>query len=415
MVSVTEAADIIFSNLYNPSVEGVPLQQSANRVLAEIIKADRDFPGFDRVSMDGIAIQYQSWKAGKKEFPVEFVQAAGSPQSRLASPLNCVEVMTGAVLPGNTDTVIKYEDLEIGNNRARVPNESVESGQNIHRQGIDCRENEVLLEPGILLSPAEVALLASVGKINVDVFALPRTAIISSGDELVDVKEIPQPHQIRRSNTYAIEAAMQSLNWKGTHYHFPDNKSILLKSLQTLLQDHEVLILSGGVSKGKFDFIPEVFEELGIEKLFHHVNQRPGKPFWFGSSGQGKTVFALPGNPVSTYMCFYRYVKPWILRSLGVDVPELTASLVKDFTFSPNLTYFLQVTVSSEQGKLLAYPEAGGGSGDFVNLKNVQGFYSYPRTSQISKRARYFLIFHSVIMHESGRRENCTSQLNFVL
>ena len=389
MVSVTEAADIIFSNLYNPSVEGVRLQHSANRVLAEIIKADRDFPGFDRVSMDGIAIQYQSWKAGKKEFPVEFVQAAGSPQSRLASPLNCVEVMTGAVLPGNTDTVIKYEDLEIGNNRARVLNESVESGQNIHRQGIDCRENEVLLEPGILLSPAEVALLASVGKINVDVFALPRTAIISSGDELVDVKEIPQPHQIRRSNTYAIEAAMP-LNWKGTHYHFPDNKSILLKSLQTLLQDHEVLILSGGVSKGKFDFIPEVFEELGIKKLFHHVNQRPGKPFRFGSSGQGKTVFALPGNPVSTHMCFYRYVKPWILRSLGVDVPEQTASLVKDFTFSPNLTYFLQVTVSSEQGKLLAYPEAGGGLGDFFNLKNVTRFLQLPPDQSNFKAGQVF-------------------------
>ncbi len=377
MVSVTEAADIIFSNLYNRRVENVPLQVSVNRVLGESIKADRDFPAFDRVSMDGIAIQYEVWKSGKKEFPVEFVQAAGNPQSQLVSAANCAEVMTGAVLPGNTDTVIKYEDLEMNSNLACIVSKTVEQGQNIHRRGIDCRENEVVLEPGIILSPAEIALLAAVGKIDVDVFQFPKAAIIASGDELVDIKEIPQPHQIRRSNTYAIEAAMMAMNWKAEQFHFPDDKSILLKSLETVLRDHEVLILSGGVSKGKFDFIPRVFEELGIQKLFHQVNQRPGKPFWFGS-GQGKTVFALPGNPVSTYMCFYRYVRPWLFRSLGVYQPELTASLARDFNFSPNLTYFLQVAVKLEQGKLVAYPEAGGGSGDFVNLKNVTGFLQLP-------------------------------------
>jgi molybdopterin molybdotransferase len=377
MVSVTEAADIIFSNLYNPRVENVPLQKCVNRVLGESITADRDFPPFDRVSMDGIAIQYEVWKSGKKEFPVEFLHAAGDPRSQLTSPVNCAEVMTGAVLPGNTDTVVKYEDLEMNSNLARIQTTTVEQGQNIHRRGIDCRKNDVVLEPGILLSPAEIALLAAVGKINVDVFQFPKAAIISSGDELVDIGEIPKPHQIRRSNTYAIEAAMMSMNWTAKQFHFPDDKSILLKSLEAVLRDHEVLILSGGVSKGKFDFIPQVFEELGIQKLFHQVNQRPGKPFWFGS-GQGKTVFALPGNPVSTYMCFYRYVRPWLFRSLGVSESELSASLASDFNFPPNLTYFLQVAVKSEQGKLVAYPEAGGGSGDFVNLKNVTGFLQLP-------------------------------------
>jgi molybdopterin molybdotransferase len=171
---------------------------------------------------------------------------------------------------------------------------------------------------------------------------------------------------------------MQMLTWKATHLHFADDKSILLNSIETVLQHHDLLILSGGVSKGKFDFIPQVLEELGVKKLFHHVNQRPGKPFWFGSSSHGKTVFALPGNPVSTYMCFYRYVRPWILRSMGVDATEFTATLASDFLFAPNLTYFLQVEVRSEGGKLLAFPEAGGGSGDFVNLKNVTGFLELP-------------------------------------
>lgn len=392
-MTVTEAADIIFSNRHKPRIEKIPLQQSANRVLAEVIKADRDFPPFDRVSMDGIAVKFQSLSDGIKDFPVEFVQAAGSPQSNLASGRNCVEVMTGAILPENTDTVIKYEDLEIGDNVAHLVNDKVEAGQNVHRKGIDCRENDVLLEPGILLSAAEVALLASVGKADAQVFEMPKTAIISSGNELVDVKDVPLLHQIRRSNTYAIEAGMRSLNWSANHFHFPDDKSVLLDSLRKVLNDHDVLILSGGVSKGKFDFIPKVFEELGVKKLFHRVDQRPGKPFWFGASEQGKTVFALPGNPVSTYMCFYRYVKPWILRSMGVQRPDLSALLATDFTFAPNLTYFLQVEVRTEHGRLQAYPQAGGGSGDFVNLKNVTGFLELPAEQKQFKAGEVFPYF----------------------
>jgi molybdopterin molybdotransferase len=393
MVSVTEASDIIFSNLYTPKVETVPLQAAVNRVLGEKITADRDFPPFDRVSMDGIAIQFQKFKSGQKDFPLEFTQAAGYPQKKLQGPDNCVEVMTGAVLPEATDTVIRYEDLDIKENVAHILSETIEEHQNVSGKGIDCKQGEVLLEPGIFLSPSEVALLASVGKVAVQVFSLPRTAIISSGDELVAVKDVPLPHQIRRSNTYAIEAGMQSLKWNAKHFHFPDDKSVLLKSLEAVLNDHDVLILSGGVSKGKFDFIPKVFEELGVKKLFHHVNQRPGKPFWFGSAKEGKTIFALPGNPVSTYMCFYRYIKPWLLKSLQVEVEELNASLAKNFSFPPNLTYFLQVKVKSEDGKLSAYPDAGGGSGDFVNLKNVTGFLELPPDKSTFSAGEVFSYF----------------------
>jgi molybdopterin molybdotransferase len=392
-VTVTEAADIIFSNLHKPRLEKISLQQTVNRVLAEVIKADRDFPPFHRVSMDGIAIKFQSLKEGITNFPIEFVQAAGSPRSALSSEVNCAEVMTGAILPENTDTVIKYEDLEMHDNTAHLVNDKIDFEQNVHKKGIDCRKNDVLLEPGILLSAAEVALLASVGKKEVQVFEMPKAAIISSGNELVDVGNVPLLHQIRRSNTYAIEAGMRMLNWSAVHFHFPDDKAILLNSLEEVLKDHDVLILSGGVSKGKFDFIPQVFEELGVRKLFHQVNQRPGKPFWFGASGNGKTVFALPGNPVSTYMCFYRYVKPWILKSLGVKNTNLSASLATDFTFMPNLTYFLQVEVRTDDGKLLAYPQAGGGSGDFVNLKNVTGFLEMPAEQSHFKAGEVFPYF----------------------
>ena len=150
------------------------------------------------------------------------------------------------------------------------------------------------------------------------------------------------------------------------------------RHLVEILDKYDVLVLSGGVSKGKFDFVPAVLERIGIRKLFHQVSQRPGKPFWFGKSASGKIAFALPGNPVSTFMCFYRFVKPWILKSLGASVPGRHAILAENFSFTPALTYFLQVEVQDEKGRLMAYPQPGGGSGDFANLKNVTGFLELP-------------------------------------
>lgn len=379
MVSVDEATHIIFSHLYSPVPVPVPVTEAAGRVLAEQVTADRDFPPFNRVAMDGVAISFQEWHNGRKVFPIQDIQAAGTKQKKLSDPGQCLEVMTGAVLPEGVDTVIRYEDLKFQADAATVMTE-IEKGQNIHRQGVDAKAGSSLLEPGLVLSPAEIALLASVGKSQVNVWSLPRTALISSGDELVEVTHTPEPHQIRRSNIYALEAAMQSLHWIGNQYHLPDQKNVLLDSLKTIVSEHDVMILSGGVSKGKFDFIPEVMEEIGVKKVFHQVSQRPGKPFWFGVSANGKVVFALPGNPVSTYMCYYRYIEPWLMKSLGTDNKEQRAVLAKDFTFSPNLTYYLQVSVRNENGRLMAYPEAGGGSGDFANLKKVDGFLELPIT-----------------------------------
>ncbi len=152
-----------------------------------------------------------------------------------------------------------------------------------------------------------------------------------------------------------------------------DNKNELEEKLKVILAEYELIILSGGVSKGKFDFVPQVLESLGVKKLFHQVSQRPGKPMWFGCS-EKNTVFALPGNPVSTFMCFHRYLKPWLIRSLQSEIKNQSAILATDFNFTPALTYFLQVKIKNENGKLMAYPMVGGGSGDFVNLKDVDGF-----------------------------------------
>ena len=298
--------------------------------------------------------------------------------------------MTGAPMPDGTDVVIRYEDLRIEEATAHITSEMAADNAFIHRQAVDAAKDSVLLEPGILLSSAEIALLASVGKSRVKVYVFPKAAVVSTGDELVHIDDIPLPHQIRRSNTYALQAAMKTLGWEGAIHHLKDDKASMIEGLKKIAQTTEVIILSGGVSKGKFDFVPDALEALGVKKLFHQVSQRPGKPFWFGVSPAGLTVFALPGNPVSTYMCFYRYIRPWVMQSLKTWVDPFYAVLASDFAFAPSLTYFLQVTVKNEYGKLMAYPEAGGGSGDFANLKNVTGFLELPATASTFKAGETF-------------------------
>ncbi|MEO7991319.1 MAG: molybdopterin molybdotransferase MoeA [Chryseolinea sp.] len=389
MVNVAEASAVVWASLFKSRPKSVQIEEAVGRVLAERIVADRDFPPFNRVSMDGIAIQHTSFKAGS-EFFVEAVQAAGEPQKKLMNVNHCLEVMTGAMLPEGTDTVIRYEDVKIDKDVATIQIDEVSLGHNIHRQGQDARQNDVLLDSGIVLSPAEIALLASVGKNKVEVFSLPKAAVVSSGDELVQVSSTPASHQIRRSNTYALQAAMRSMEWESESFHLADQKESIVKSLREIAKNYDVIILSGGVSKGKFDYIPDALEEIGVKKLFHQVNQRPGKPFWFGVSENGKVVFALPGNPVATYMCFYKYIKPWLFKSLGVEMSSIQANLASDFSFTPALTYFLQVEVKFENGKLMAYPNQGGGSGDFANLKNVSGFLELPADRSEFKAGEVF-------------------------
>ncbi|MEQ8423331.1 MAG: molybdopterin molybdotransferase MoeA, partial [Cyclobacteriaceae bacterium] len=271
MVSVSEATSIIESHLYSPRLESVNLSEAPGRILGEEIIADRDLPPFDRVAMDGIAISLKQFDQGQTVFPVEGVAAAGQPRKTLSHEDHCYEVMTGAPLPIGTDAVIRYEDIEILDGKASVKINKVALRQNVHGQGQDAKHGTKLLLSGTKLSPAEIALIATVGKSSVQVKTLPNAAIISTGDELVAIDEIPEPHQIRRSNSSTLQAALMSLSCKASLYHLRDEKEKLEVELRDILNKHELIILTGGVSKGKFDFIPEVLEGLGVKKHFHKV------------------------------------------------------------------------------------------------------------------------------------------------
>jgi molybdopterin molybdotransferase len=390
MISAEQAYQIVMQHSLQPKVIELPLSEAQGHVLQESIFADRDFPPFDRVSMDGIAYQYEA-ALQQERFAVEGTQMAGSPVMQLNNADACLEVMTGAMLPKNTDTVTRYEDVEFfeenGQQYARLTVKPDKKGQNVHAQGFDEKEGTELLKAGRMLGPAEIAVAATVGKHILRVSMRSSIGIISTGDELVDVDQQPEAYQIRRSNTYALQAALLQMGILADMYHLADDKTTIQAGMEEALIKHDVLILSGGVSKGKKDYVPEVLESLGMEKLFHKVKQRPGKPFWFGKNINDKVVFALPGNPVSTFMCFNRYFRPWLMRSMGAeDAAPAYARLTKDINFPAPLTYFMQVKLSSEaDGSLLATPEEGQGSGDFANLLACDAFMMLPHDKSTFK------------------------------
>lgn len=381
MLSVSDAFTLMQQHVLSLPTETVPLDNATGRVLREAIKADRDFPPFDRVAMDGIGIQFADYSAGQRTFRVVGTQRAGEPQRTLTESTVCLEVMTGAMLPIGVDTVVRYEDVTIADGQATITIEDVERGQNIHAQATDRKAGEELLPIGTWMGPSQMAVAASVGQTQLLVTTLPRVALISTGDELVAVDETPLPYQIRRSNTYMVQTVLLSLGINATMHHINDDEAILETEIAQLLANNDVLILSGGVSAGKADFVPAVLTRLGVQQRFHKIAQKPGKPLWFGTT-ENKTVFGLPGNPVSTVLCACRYVLPYLRVALGLaPTPVQYARLAIRLVFRPELTYFLPVQLTSEpDGRTLAHSLPGSGSADFANLTAADGFMELPAT-----------------------------------
>ncbi|AKQ45628.1 hypothetical protein TH63_08150 [Rufibacter radiotolerans] len=378
MLSVEEALHQILQHPFPFQEEAVPLLQAVGRVLAQKVQADRDFPPFDRVTMDGIAIKASEIKADTRTFKVEGMVPAGSPAQILQNSHHCLEVMTGAVLPLGTDAVVPYEQCLLQEGIATVLAENVSSGQNIHRQGTDGKAGEVLLQKGTKIAPAHIGILASVGLAQVWVYRLPTVAICSTGDELVEVTENPLPHQVRRSNSYMLAAALGQENIQASLFHLPDQPEEMTKELKRITEEHEVLICSGAVSKGKFDFLPQVLAGLGMQKVFHAVAQKPGKPLLFGTMPDNKVIFGLPGNPVSTFVCYHLFFRPWLQASLQQSKELPTAQLTQDITFAPSLTYHVPVVLSYENGKMLATPVKTSGSGDLTSLLKATALLTLP-------------------------------------
>ena len=380
MISVLEATKIVLSNKLQLREAQVPLYEAYGKILREALIADRDFPPYNRVTMDGIALLYSAFESGCRQFPIQSIAPAGAPQQKLETENHCIEVMTGSILPDNTDAVIRYEDLVIADGVATVKLDKLKLRQNIHEKGEDRKAGDCIVAPGKLLGAPEIGVAATIGKTSLKVTGFPKAIIISTGDELVEIDQKPLAHQIRKSNVHRLKAMLRHWGLEVDTAHLQDDEQEIQEKMENILNDYPVVLLSGGVSKGKFDFIPKVLEQLGVKKLFHRIKQRPGKPFWFGRTDHGAVVFALPGNPVSSFMCTLRYFKPWLKASLGMDLTNQPyAILEKDVTFNPELTYFVQVkTHFNQDGTIRAIPVEGRGSGDLANLVDADAFLELP-------------------------------------
>lgn len=398
MIPVEKATNIIIENSKDFGTEEVSIHHSEGRILAQDIQADRPFPPFNRVCMDGIAIAYKSYQLGHRTFQVESVGAAGDPIVKLKDPLKCIEIMTGAPLPINTNTVIRYEDLIETSTGFKITAE-VFPEKNIHFMGSDHKAGETLLKHNIKLGASEIGVMATVGIEKVKVKKYPKVALISSGEELVSISDQPLPHQIRRSNIYVLQSRLKELGMESDTYHFKDDTIDIVNQVRNLVDHYDVLMISGGVSKGKFDFIPSVLENLRFVKLFHRVSQRPGKPFWFGKK-RNKTVFAFPGNPVSSFLCFHKYFITWLKACQNQDYhSSLKVTLLNEITFKPDLTYFAQAKlIHGKDSRLYAEVRQGNGSGDLVNPTINDGFVELPKGKNLFKKGEIvnFIPYRSI-------------------
>ena len=350
-------------------------------MLRQDVQAERDNPPFDRVCMDGVAVASTAFDGGRRRFRLQGTQAAGDVPHVLTTPDAAIEIMTGAVLPAGTDSVIPLEEYNLSGVELTLNAEATaEPWRNVQRRGSDSKPGVPMLTDGTRLGSAEIAVVASAGLAEVLVSRQPRVAVISTGNELVEPGQPIADHQVRRSNAHGVAAALRLHGYSCvTDAHLLDDEALMRARLGELLATHDTLVLSGGVSKGKFDFVPAALKALGVAEVFYQVAQRPGRPMWFGVGPAGQLVFGLPGNPVSTLVCLIRYVLPALRAATGQQDDGIERVATSDAISGRKMTYFMPVTFDhSAAGASLARARPPHGSGDFLALAGTDGFIELP-------------------------------------
>ena len=387
LISPQEAHAAILRSVASLGTETVPLERLSGRILKQSIAQTRAQPPFDRVTMDGVAIASAEFAAGRRTFRIAGTQAAGAAPQFLSDARECLEVMTGAVLPTGTDCVVPVERITVTDGVARIHDDvAVAPLLNVHTCGLDARAGDQLLTSGRVLGAAEIAAIASTGLATVSVAKVPRIAVISTGDELVEPGKPVEDWQIYRSNAYALAASLQERRYTDlVHDHVRDDLATLRTRLAVHLGNCDALILSGGVSMGQFDFVPRVLNELGVRTLFHQVAQRPGKPMWFGIGPAGQAVYALPGNPVSTLVCLVRYVLAGLDVAAGrAFSPPQDVELAEDYEVKPALAFFTPAVLDRRHENARASLRPTRGSGDFISLLGTEGFVELPKGPHVA-------------------------------
>jgi molybdopterin molybdotransferase len=363
--------------------EVVPLAESFRRVLAEPVVLDCDQPPFNRAMRDGYALRTEDLKS----LPVELkcvteIRAGDWPAFQIGEG-EAAPIMTGAPVPDRANGIIMLEYTErVSDKRVRIL-KPVQPGENITLRGTERRRGESLAISGSLISVFEMGVLAAAGKSNVKVYSRPTVSILTTGDELTGVDQQPRPGQIRDTNSQLLLAQVLS---SGAQPHNLESARDSVESLRTQIDQglkHDVLVISGGVSVGKYDLVKRVLGDLGAQIHFSAVNMRPGKPTVFASLGQ-KSIYGLPGNPVSTFVTFELFVKPLLHCLQGLEpgpLPLVRGILNEDVSDKSGRTSFLPITVTSRDGLLEMSPVDWKGSADVFSLMKANGFVIVPETT----------------------------------
>jgi molybdopterin molybdotransferase len=343
MISVQEAKKIISKNVSSLEPVLLPLSQTAELILAEDIYATTDIPAFPQSSMDGYAFSFEGWKKHKR-LKIAGEVAAGSNETFTLTPANAVRIFTGAAVPAGADTVIMQEKIQVENGELKIEDETIEQGNSVRLKGSEIKGGELALGKESVLSPAAIGFLAGIGMAEVKVYPNPSITIIITGNELQQPGQPLLHGQVYESNSFTLIAGLQQLHINDTKILYATDKpEVVTGTLRKALEQADVVLLTGGISVGDYDFVLQSATECGVEKLFHKIKQRPGKPLYFGKK-ESKLVFGLPGNPSSVLTCFYQYVVPALeklsKRKIGLQI--LQVPLERSFRKTVGLTHFLK-------------------------------------------------------------------------
>jgi molybdenum cofactor synthesis domain-containing protein len=387
MIPISQAIEIVLAQVNPLPAESIALSESVGRILAEDIVADTDLPPFDRAQMDGYALRAADVATVPVSLKIVGESAAGAGWHHEMKAGEAVRIMTGAPVPGGADAVQQVELTKESDARVEIL-QSVEHGRSIVRRASEIRSGETVLRAGERVNSAMIATLASFGYADVKVARRPRVTVMATGSELVDVGQKPARDQIRDSNNYTIEAYASQLNARVERLPLVGDETNLLKErIRDAAERSDVLITSGGVSMGIYDFTKSALRELGSEIFFERVSLRPGKPTVFARLGK-TLVFGLPGNPVSVAVTFNLFARAALLAlqaATEVGLAEEHAVLTRDLKGSADRESYLPAILSTdEKGNLLVEPLKWGGSSDFVSFARATALIKLPAQGKVT-------------------------------
>jgi molybdopterin molybdotransferase len=407
MISADDALKLVLANVEVLGVERTPIVSALGRVLAERIHSPRDIPGFDNSAMDGYAVRAADVALASESKParlrvIETIPAGAMP-SRSIGAGEAARIMTGAPLPAGADAIVPVERTRDRDAEVEITAASA-AGAFIRPHGEDLREGELAIAPGRRLTPADLGMLASLNRSMVEVYRRPRVAIVATGDELVDVDQVPHGAQVVNSSAYALHGAILEAGGEPIVLRVARDQREEVRARLAEALKFDAVLSTGGVSVGQFDHVKEVLDELGLRQLFHGVAQKPGRPLKFGLIGE-RPMFGLPGNPVSTMVCFYLYARPALVKMGGrrdLGLPRVTARCAVDIKTSKDLTEFVRVRLERRGDELLAAPTGSQGSGILSSLSRADGLLIGPASETVLKAGSQA----TVLVLDTGAVEN---------